>query len=69
MCPGRQVATIHDDLSLKVVMERIWIARKHLEFEPAAEARDDFPVIYAALDDIYTYLPTVDTGRLTDQAR
>jgi len=65
----RLLNTIRDNLSSKVVRDRIWVARKHLEFEPAAEVLDDFPVIYAALDDIDIYLPTDKARRHIDKAR
>jgi hypothetical protein len=65
----RLLRTIRDNLSPKLVKDCIWIARKHLEFEPATEVLGDFPAIYAALDDIDTYLPTDKAKRHIDQAR
>jgi hypothetical protein len=65
----RLLRTIRDNLSPKLVRDRIWIARKHLEFEPASEILGDFPAIYAALDDIDIYLPTDKAKRHIDRAR
>lgn len=64
----RLLRTIRDNLSSKVVKDHIWIARKHLEFEPTAEVLDDLPSIYA-LDDIDSYLPTDKARQHIDQAK
>ncbi|HTY25091.1 MAG TPA: YfdX family protein [Desulfomonilaceae bacterium] len=65
----RLIRTIRDNLSSKQVRDRIWIARKHLEFEPVEEVLSDFRGIYSALNDIDTYLPTDKAKRHIDQAR
>ncbi len=65
----RLVQTIRDNLSSEVVRERIWVARKHLEFEPSGEVLRDLPPILAALESTGMYLPT-DKARLhIDKAR
>lgn len=65
----RLLDTIRGSLSPAVVKDRIWIARKHLEFEPPKEVLHDFPPIYAALDDIDAYLPTDKAKGHVDKAR
>lgn len=63
------LATIKDDLSTSVVKNFIWIARKHLEYEPTKQVLRDFPQIYSALDMISVYIPTDKAKRYIDNAK
>ncbi len=66
---ARIAGTIRDDLSSATVRNRIGIARKHLEFEPAEQVLRDLPAIYAALDETEDYLPTDRARQRLDAAR
>ena len=55
----RLTDSIRDDLSTVPAKDLIAIARKHLEYEPSQQVlRDDFPPIFASLNQVSVYLPT-----------
>ncbi len=65
----RLIETIKDDLSTTTVKNFIWIARKHLEYEPAQQVLHDFPSIYSSLEMISLYIPTDKTRSYVDRAK
>lgn len=65
---ARVAADIYDDFSSTVIRKRIWIARKHLEFEPPEQVLGDMSAIYAALGEAGGYLPRGIAKRHLDEA-
>ena len=66
---GRLLGTVRDDLSTAPAKNLIQIARKHLEYEPAHQVEQDFPLIYASLEMISGYLPTHKAKSHIDRAK
>ena len=64
----RLMRTLRFDLSSTIAGERITIARKHLEFEPAQQVLQDIPSIYLALEQMKSYLPTNDARQHVEHA-
>ena len=51
------------------VKDRIWVARKHLEYEDSREVLPDLVPISASLDELVDYIPTAKAKSHLDQAK
>lgn len=60
---------IHAALPTTEVKDRIWIARKHLEYEDTQEVLPDLIPIYSSLDELVDYLPTAQARKHLDEAK
>jgi hypothetical protein len=61
--------TIKDNLSTTTVKNFIWVARKHLEYEPSQQVLHDLEPIYSSLNMISAYIPTDKAKRYVDRAK
>lgn len=51
------------------VKDRIWVAKKHLEYEDSREVVPDLVPIYASLDELVDYVPTAQAKAHLDKAK
>ena len=56
-------------LPATTVKDRIWVAKKHLEYEGAQQVFTELVPIYRSLDDLTAYMPVQDARRHLDQAK
>jgi hypothetical protein len=56
-------------LPTTVVKDRIWVAKKHLEYENTQEVLPDLIPIYASLDELVDIMPTDMAKKHLDQAK
>ena len=56
-------------LPTTMVEDRIWVAKKHLEYEDTQEVLPDLVPIYASLDELVDYVPTAKAKAHLDQAK
>lgn len=60
---------IQESLPTTNIKDRIWVAKKHLEYENSREVLPDLVPIYASLDELIDYMPTTKTKAHLDQAK
>ena len=60
---------IHQALPTASVKDRIWIAKKHLEYEDTQEVLPDLIPIYSSLDDLMDIMPVKVARTHLDQAK
>jgi hypothetical protein len=60
---------IQADLPTTKVKDRIWVAKKHLEYEDTQEVLPDLVPIYAGLDELVSYVPTAKAKGHLDEAK
>ncbi len=61
--------TIQAAVPTSGVRDRIWIAKKHLEYESAMEVLPDLTPIYASLDELAHFMPVDEARKHIDQAK
>ena len=66
---GKLLDIIQAALPTTEVKDRIWVARKHLEYENTREVLPDLVPIYASLDELIDIMPTDRAKAHLDQAR
>ena len=60
---------IQADLPTTKVKDRVWVAKKHLEYEDTQEVLPDLVPIYAGLDELVSYVPTAKAKGHLDEAK
>jgi hypothetical protein len=60
---------IQSALPTTKVKDRIWVAKKHLEYEDTREVLPDLVPIYASLDELVDYVPTAKAKAHVDEAK
>jgi hypothetical protein len=60
---------MHSRLATTKVKDRIWVAKKHLEYEDTQEVLPDLVPIYAGLDELVSYVPTAKAKGHLDEAK
>ena len=60
---------IQSALPTTQVKDRIWVAKKHLEYEDSREVLPDLIPIYASLDELVDYMPTGKAKEHLDKAK
>jgi hypothetical protein len=56
-------------LPATTVKDRIWVAKKHLEYESTQQVLTELVPIYRSLDELTAYMPVQDARRHLDQAK
>lgn len=60
---------IQAGLPTSEVKDRIWVAKKHLEYQDTREVLPDLVPIYASLEELVNYMPTAGAKAHLDQAK
>lgn len=63
------VNIIETSLPTTTVKDRIWVAKKHLEYEDSQEVLPDLVPIYASLDEIADFVPVKQAREHIDKAK